>query len=230
MAYLRARRLTEAARRLAGGKDEILRVALDAQYGSHEAFTRAFTACFGTSPSSVRQSRSTRMLTLQEPIEMDKSRLVDLAAPKMTVIPGFSVIGLAAQFTFEYTAAIPALWQMLNKRQDEVQKAPGADAFGVCHAADETGRFRYLAGFEAAKDVDVPRGMERVAVPAGRYAVFLHAGHVAEIGATVYTIWNKALPDLQLEPRQTPDFERYGRRFDPATGRGGVEIWIPVEG
>lgn len=45
--YLRARRLTEAARSLAAGAPDILAVALDAGYGSHEAFTRAFRSQFG---------------------------------------------------------------------------------------------------------------------------------------------------------------------------------------
>jgi AraC-like DNA-binding protein len=40
MRYLRGRRLTEAARCLANGAPDILAVALDAGYGSHEAFTR----------------------------------------------------------------------------------------------------------------------------------------------------------------------------------------------
>jgi AraC-like DNA-binding protein len=41
MKYLRARRLTEAARRLAGGASDILTVALEHGYGSHEAFTNS---------------------------------------------------------------------------------------------------------------------------------------------------------------------------------------------
>jgi NAD(P)-dependent dehydrogenase (short-subunit alcohol dehydrogenase family) len=44
MRYVRGRRLSEAARSLAGGAKDILSVALDAGYGSHEAFTRAFHA------------------------------------------------------------------------------------------------------------------------------------------------------------------------------------------
>ncbi|TGT97346.1 AraC family transcriptional regulator, partial [bacterium M00.F.Ca.ET.163.01.1.1] len=38
MGYMRARRLSEAARKLAGGAPDILSVALDVGYGSHEAF------------------------------------------------------------------------------------------------------------------------------------------------------------------------------------------------
>ena len=59
MRYVRARRLTEAARTLAAGAPDILQVALDADYGSHEAFTRAFRDHFGHTPESVRLARST---------------------------------------------------------------------------------------------------------------------------------------------------------------------------
>src|SRR5262249_38980664 len=54
MRYVRARRLTEAARALAGGAPDILSLALEADYGSHEAFTRAFRDHFGATPEAVR--------------------------------------------------------------------------------------------------------------------------------------------------------------------------------
>src|SRR4030088_3118996 len=57
MRYVRARRLTEAARALAVGAPDILSVALDADYGSHEAFTRAFREHFGITPDAVRAQR-----------------------------------------------------------------------------------------------------------------------------------------------------------------------------
>ena len=45
--YLRCRRLTQAAYALAAGANDILSVALDSGYASHEAFSRAFKAQFG---------------------------------------------------------------------------------------------------------------------------------------------------------------------------------------
>ena len=54
MRYVRARRLSEAARALAGGAPDILALALEADYGSHEAFTRAFRDHFGVTPEAVR--------------------------------------------------------------------------------------------------------------------------------------------------------------------------------
>ena len=50
MQYLRGRRLSEAARRLAQGAPDILAVALDAGYGSHEAFTARSAISSGLLP------------------------------------------------------------------------------------------------------------------------------------------------------------------------------------
>ena len=64
MGYMRSRRLTEAARKLASGAPDILAVALDAGYASHEAFTRAFRDQFGTTPELVRAQGSLGNLDL----------------------------------------------------------------------------------------------------------------------------------------------------------------------
>src|SRR6201997_1015537 len=71
MRYVRARRLSEAARQLAAGAPDILTLALDADYGSHEAFTRAFRAHFGVTPETVRATTCLKKLKLQEPLPLE---------------------------------------------------------------------------------------------------------------------------------------------------------------
>src|SRR6478736_10269981 len=66
MRYARARRLSEAARILALGVPDILGLALEVGYGSHEAFTRAFRDHFGVTPETVRDGRTTANLELTE--------------------------------------------------------------------------------------------------------------------------------------------------------------------
>src|SRR6059036_2325975 len=80
MRYVRARRLSEAARALANGAPDILTVALEADYGSHEAFTRAFRDHFGVTPEAVRGLAHLDNLSLQEPIVMD-STIIDNLQP-----------------------------------------------------------------------------------------------------------------------------------------------------
>ncbi len=159
---------------------------------------------------------------------MESSRLIIVAPPELKDKTAFEVIGLGIQCSFENTNEIPSLWQAFNAREMEVAAGPDAAAYGICNPADVESEFRYVAGVESLKDAKVPKGMERVSIAGGRYAVFTHTGHISEIGNCVYTTWNKSLPDLGLNPRQAPDFERYDKRFNPETGRGSVEIWIPI--
>ena len=57
---LRRRILLErAAYRLAASEDDVLTVAVEAGYGSHEAFTRAFQRAYGATPSVWRRTPST---------------------------------------------------------------------------------------------------------------------------------------------------------------------------
>ena len=125
MTYLRARRLSAAAEALANGDEDILTIALEAQYGSHEAFTRAFASYFGLLPSSVRAARSVQSLVLMEPFQMKKNLLVDVAAAEIKERDAFRVVGLGTRCTFEDTSAIPPLWQSFNEREKDVPGAVG---------------------------------------------------------------------------------------------------------
>ena len=225
MAYVRARRLSEAAKTIAVEEKRLLNVAFDAGYASHEAFTRAFASYFGVLPSTVRTARSFSTLPLMEPLKMKQDMIVDVAKPDLRDRKAFRVVGLSATCSFESTGAIPGLWQSFNAVENEVNSAVAGAAYGVCCDADETGQFRYVAGVEATGKT---KGMDFVDIPAGRYAIFNHTGHISDLPKTVYTIWNKSLPGLGLEPAKAPDFELYDNRFDPETGRGTVEIWIPI--
>lgn len=156
---------------------------------------------------------------------MNKDMIVGVAAPDLRDRSAFCVVGLSAQCSFEDTSAIPGLWKSFNIREAEVTGAKRGAAYGVCCDTDSAGRFRYLAGVEASEKT---LGMDFIEIPANRYAVFIHNGHVSDLPKTVYTIWNKSLPDCDLHPSEGPDFELYDQRFDPETGRGVIEIWIPV--
>src|SRR6266566_19244 len=111
MRYVRARRLSEAARALANGAPDILTLALDADYGSHEAFTRAFRDHFGVTPEAVRASTCLDHIKLQEPILMDSTLTDNLQAPRFTIGKPLLVAGVGDRFSHENGAGIPSLWQ-----------------------------------------------------------------------------------------------------------------------
>src|SRR5579863_1393254 len=108
MRYMRGRRLTEAARSLANGASDILSVALDAGYGSHEAFTRAFRDQFGMTPEAVRAQRHLKNIDLVEAISMDQTILEKLEAPRYENAKAFLVAGIGGKYSLATHQNIPA--------------------------------------------------------------------------------------------------------------------------
>jgi len=229
MRYVRARRLTEAARAPANGAPDILTLALDADYGSHEAFTRAFRGHFGVTPEAVRASTCLDGIKLQEPIVMDSTAIDNLPPPRFATGKPLLVAGLGERYTWESGGpAIPGQWQRFHQSVAHIPGRIGKVAYGVCCNADDAGNFDYIAGVDVSDFSDLPREFSRVRIPEQRYAVFTHRDHISTIRRTVKTIWNHWLPASGLKAAEAPNFERYDENFDPITGNGGLEIWIPV--
>jgi AraC family transcriptional regulator len=101
MAYARARRLSDAARVLAKGAPDILAVALDAGYGSHEAFTRAFRDQFGVTPEQLRRDRILDIITLGEPIAMDDNPPITLKPPRIETGKTLLIAGLSERYSHD---------------------------------------------------------------------------------------------------------------------------------
>jgi AraC family transcriptional regulator len=228
MRYVRARRLSEAARALAGGAPDILNLALDADYGSHEAFTRAFRDHFGVTPEAVRSAARVDHLKLVEPILMDSTVTDKLQPPRFTTARPLLIAGVSDRFSHENGAGIPGLWQRFHQSVADIPGRIGQVAYGVCCNGDDAGNFDYIAGVEVSDYSDLPREFARVRIPEQKYAVFAHRDHVSSIRRTVNTIWNHWLPASGLKMADAPTFERYDENFDPLTGDGGFEIWVPV--
>ncbi len=229
MRYVRARRLGEAARRLANGAPDILTVAIDAGYGSHEAFTRAFREQFGLTPEALRSRGDSDNLVIVEPIKMDETLLTNLEPPRFEDGKPFLVAGLSERYTCESSAAIPSQWQRFNQYFGKVPGQVGDVAYGVCYNADDAGNMDYLCGVEVSDFSALPGEFSRLRIAAHRYAVFSHREHVSTVRRTWNTIWNKWLPASGHLPADAPNFERYDEKFDPVSGMGGFEIWLPLQ-
>jgi AraC family transcriptional regulator len=229
MRYVRARRLSEAARALASGAPDILSLALDADYGSHEAFTRAFRDHFGLTPETVRSLARIDDLQLQEPIQMDSSFIENLGPPRFETGKPLLVAGIGERYNLENGAGIPSQWQRFHQVMGDIPHRIGKAAYGVCCNGDDAGNFDYVAGVEVSDFSDLPRPFFRVRIPEQRFAVFTHRDHISTIRRTINTIWNQWLPASGLKVADAPNFERYDEKFDPVTGNGGLEIWVPVK-
>jgi AraC family transcriptional regulator len=139
------------------------------------------------------------------------------------------IAGIVQRYTCETSAGIPSQWQRFLPQIGSIPGQVGPTAFGVRWNGDEDGNFNYLCGVQVSDFSRLPTEFGHVRVPAQRYAVFSHHEHVSTIRSTWATIWNKWLSESGHEPVDAPDCERYGPGFDPRTGTGGLEIWVPIK-
>jgi AraC family transcriptional regulator len=228
MRYLRARRLSEAARSLAAGETDILGVAVAFGYGSHEAFTRAFREQFGVTPTDVRRCGRIDNLQLLEAIHMNQPSKQTIAEPRI-VDEKTLLIGGIGRTHRGSNAAMPAQWQDFGPYIGSVPGQRGNVAYGVLYN-DAEGSIDYLTGVEVADFAELPADFAHLRVAAQRYAVFSHAGHISTISDTWTAIWSEWFPNSDHEAADAPMFERYPESFDARTGSGGFEIWIPIKG
>jgi AraC family transcriptional regulator len=230
MNYACGRRLTEAVHRLVEGDASILSVAIDHGYGSHGAFTRAFRDEFGVTPEAFRRNPAQYALRLTEPVQMDKSKLIDLDPPRFENGERLCIAGFDARYSFEASEGIPDQWRRFGPHIGNVPGELTPETYGAAFNFDDAGTFTYVAGVRVRDFSEIPGEFATVVIEPRRYAVFKHNGHVIGLHRSHYTIMNDWAPKNKLEIAAAPNLELYHQDFDPATGLGTIEIWMPLEG
>lgn len=208
MRYVRARRLTEAAKALSNGAPDILSLALDSGYGSHEAFTRAFRDEFGTTPEMIRAQGHLKKVEVVEPIKLDETLLINLEPPRLENGRRLLIAGWGGRYTCESSAGIPSRWQRFQPHLGQISGQVGRTTYGVRCNSDDAGNFDYVCGLEVKDFSRLPADWSRVRIAEQRYAAFSQRDHISTIRSTWNTIWNKWIPDLRYEVADLPDFDR----------------------
>lgn len=135
--------------------------------------------------------------------------------------------GLHEHYTPDTMDRIPAQWERFRPYMGNVSGQVGQATYGVCHNVAE-GEFDYLTGVEVSVGSGLPDELQQLQIPAQRYAVFVHTEHISTIKNTIEAIGTEWLPAAAYVSTGTPAFfERY-ENYNPETGTGDIEIWVPV--
>lgn len=141
----------------------------------------------------------------------------------------FLIVGMSERYNNHKIEGIPAQWQRFAPHIGKIPGQAGWTAYGVCCNFDGAGNMDYICGVEVSDSAVTPEGLTKLQVDAQTYAVFRHDEHISKIGRTWEAIFKQGLPMSGHKPLPAPQLEVYGPNFNPQTGMGGVEIWIPVE-
>ena len=229
IAYARGRRLSNAASALADGAPDILALALESGYGSHEAFTRAFREQFGITPEAVRAQGHLNNIQLVEAIVIENSPSIKLAEPALEELGDLQFAGLRQHFGAGQRGQIPALWQRFAPSIGRVPGQDGMNAYGLVFDTTSDGSMEYMCAVALKPGAPAPAGFDVMTVPAHRYLVFKHGGHVSNLSATFMAIFEDWLPASGYSMDEAVLIERYTEKFDGQTGRGEIEILLPVK-
>ena len=158
---------------------------------------------------------------------------VKLQEPRLQDRRALLVAGLRQHYTSETVNDIPALWRRLPFGKIPTQL--GHMAYGVLFTqSDAAGGFDYLAGVEVSGVSMVLADLTYVKIPAQKYAIFCHRGHVSKLKDTAAAIWHEWLPashrNVSHPAAGAPQMiEYYAENFDPETGLGDIEVWLPLD-
>jgi AraC family transcriptional regulator len=231
-AYVRSRRLAEAAKALLAGAPSILDVALGAGYGSHEAFTRAFRAEFGCTPEGVRARGLEAPLRLKEPLRMKPAQQVPLDPPTIESLPAARYVGLPRTYQMNQLGGIPQQWEtFVQQHLSRLDPSKAPAAYGIVqHAAHDGEDVQYVCAVAAGAGLVPGNGLVELSLPAMRVAKFIHKGHISGVGAACGAAFEQGLQAAGLQATGPVDLiEHYGPEFDPRSGFGSVGLWVHVK-
>jgi len=238
MAYVRKRRLTEAADLLAKTDTPILTIALECQFDSQAAFTRAFKNQFKETPGKYRKINERFKLLYKKKFDSNalkhRQQIITME-PTIIVKPEMKVIGIASIYQHD-DFDIMNLWSVFKQRKEEISNiAFPMNGFGIYEnyqegvAEKEHTIFTYLCCVGVTTLSDIPRDMVGRAIPEQVYAVFTHKGDVDNIDNTLSYIWGDWLPASGYTYTNRPDFELFSDRYNPESKKSEIDLYIPIK-
>ena len=154
---------------------------------------------------------------------------MDFEAPRFENGRTLLIAGLAERYNPETApAGIPAQWQRFAPFMGHIPGQIGKASYGILTNTDSAGNADYICGVEVSDFAAAPPELRRLRIHEQKYAVFSHRGHISAIRDLWHHIRTQWLPASGRKVADSPEFERYGQEYDPATGNGGFEIWIPL--
>lgn len=116
----------------------------------------------------------------------------------------------------ERSAEVRALWREFVTREHEIPRRVSPSGHYVCPFLPGAEDFEYHIGVEVDREpMRVPDGMETIAVPPCRYAVFTHAGPMSRVPESYAAAFAWLEAEGLTQDGTRASVERYDDRFHP---------------
>jgi AraC family transcriptional regulator len=219
--HVRRLRLERAAHRLIFTNQQIIRIALDAGYETHESFTRAFGQKFGESPSQFREiHRPPPFPPSPSGVHYVADGALDDFQPAKTDGPILEVrIESIEPMRVAFIRHVGCYEEIGTTWERFMQWAarkgmlrPGQIALGIVHddpVVTPSDRIRYDACLVVCEDFQGSGDVGVQQISGGEYAIITHKGPHERLGETYDRFFGTWVPDSGRELRWEPAFEVY---------------------
>ena len=156
--------------------------------------------------------------------------------PKIVTIPAKKLIGYSVEMSLLDNKTF-SIFSQLMPRLKEITNPKSADIFCVqvyepdyfTNFTPET-LFTKWAAVEVKNFENIPEGFEKLEIPSGKYAVFLHKGNTEMFAKTAQYIYTEWLPNSGFQLDNKPHFEVLGDNYlGHENPESEEEVWIPIK-
>jgi AraC family transcriptional regulator len=213
--HVRRLRLERAAQRLKHLDKPVTGLALDAGFETHEAFTRAFKAMFGTSPSDYRAAHkpapeSPSGTHFEETSGYHPPDYGEPLRVEVKELPALRIVFLRHVGPY---GEVGATWGRLCAwAGPRGLLGPRTRMLGISYDDPDVtppDKLRYEAAITTDRPVE-PEGEIGVReLPGGKHALVTHKGPYQDLSKTYQRLCGDWLPKSGYEPRNTPAIEDY---------------------
>ncbi len=235
-------RLERAAMLLQSSKRQILEVALDSGYESHEAFSRAFRKAFGCTPRDYRKdAQQMRQLDAASGVHFQETGSLGTFQALRGGEDAMKIEVKKLERTRVAFVRHVGPYHEVGETWERLCDWAGKEClfgdehryFGASYDDPEitdSARLRYDACVTVAGEVQADGEIGVREIPAGRYAVALHVGPYENFSGTYAAIYRDYFAESGKEPGAPPCLEFYLN--DPNGTEPEdllTEVWVPIE-
>lgn len=236
--YIRNRRLSEAATLLKVTRQNILEIAISFQYGSQEAFTRAFVNCFGITPARYRKGETVISQQIKINLLDYKNKMkgdLSMNKPEITQLNKIHIIGYEYKTNLnneKYFEEIPGFYFDFGRngyyKRIPMKIAPNM-AYGISANFHDDGEFSFIVGEEVQElNTELENGFVNLEIPEGKYAEFKVNGTTELVQNTRRYIYGTWLPNSNYDRKDGPDFEVTDVLNSTFPNEMKMKIYIPI--
>jgi len=230
--YIRKRRLTQASLDLLYTDTRIIDIAIKYQFGSQEAFTRAFKKIYHKTPAKYRNNK--RNLTYYHRYKIDCKKIKYLEERikveyHSVIEKGLKVVGIEYVGKYNKTNFDKMLTNFVNIKGIIKNGINSDTIIGICHYNvydfdPDTNEIHFIFCIEVEDFEAIPEGMITKIIPRRDYLAFIHKGSRDKIFEVDEYIYGRFLPKSNHELLEGGDLMMFNYKDNNET-----KFYVPIK-